>query len=207
MEAILSWAFSASETADSQITKPQIGVQSLSDEHIMWKVCQGHLEQLGLLFERYHAKLYNFFLRTVSDRDLSRDLTQSVFERILKYNHTYKEGAPFKAWFYQIARNVKSDHFKKIRFHTSSLEDVNADRNPAFADEGHGAIEQEERIRLLHEALNQLPDDKREILVLSQLEEMEYTQIAEIYNITENLARVRVHRALKSLKEVFHKKY
>jgi RNA polymerase sigma factor (sigma-70 family) len=192
-----------SETATQP--KPTAKVHFLSDEHIMMKVCQGHLEQLGLLFERYHGKLYNFFLRTTADKDLSRDLTQNVFERILKYSHTYKEDSPFKAWFYQIARNVKTDHFKKIRFQTSSLEEVKAERNLGLSEEGHRGLEQAERIKLLHEALNMLPEDKREILVLSQLEEMEYKQIAEIYNITENLARVKVHRALKSLKEVFLK--
>ncbi|MDX2306184.1 MAG: RNA polymerase sigma factor [Microscillaceae bacterium] len=182
-------------------------MHSLSDENIMWKVCNGQVEQLGLLFERYHVKLYNFFLRTTADKELSQDLTQNVFERILKYKKTYKEGASFKSWFYRIARNVKIDHFKKQKMQTSSLDEAKADRNPSFAGQDGPYMEQEERIRILYESLNQLPSDKREILILSQLEEMEYREIAKIFDITENSARVKVHRALKSLKEVFHKKY
>ena len=182
-------------------------MHSLSDENIMWKVCNGQVEQLGLLFERYHLKLYNFFLRTTADKELSHDLTQNVFERILKYKKSYKEGASFKSWFYRIARNVKIDHYKKQKMQTSSLDDVHADRNLDFASMGGQNIERKERIQLLHESLNLLPSDKREILVLSQLEELEYREIAQILDITENSARVKVHRALKSLKEVFHKKY
>lgn len=175
----------------------------LSDEHIMSKVCTGQIEQLGLLFERYHVKLYNFFLRTTIDRDLSQDLTQSVFERILKYKHSYKDGASFKSWMYQIARNVRTDHFKKQKF-TSSLEDAKVDKNIKFAESENLSMEKEEQIKQLYKALDKLSEDKREILVLSQLEEMEYTQIAQTLNITENTARVKVHRALKALREVFY---
>jgi RNA polymerase sigma-70 factor (ECF subfamily) len=173
----------------------------------MLKVSQGQLEQLGLLFERYHVRLYNFYLRTTGNQDLSEDLVQMVFERILKYKHSYKEGSPFKAWFYRIARNVKTDEFKKRKLNTDSLEDVNPDRNLSLSHQGGQELEQEEQVRILHESLNQLPDDKREILVLSQLEELEYKEIAKIFEITENSARVKVHRALKALKDIFHKKY
>jgi RNA polymerase sigma-70 factor (ECF subfamily) len=174
----------------------------LSDENIMWKVCNGQIDLLGLLFERYHVKLYNFYMRTLADRDLSQDLTQSVFERILKYKHSYKEGASFKSWFYQIARNVKTDHFKKQK-QTSSIEDLKVERNLKFSESENQDMEKEEQIRQLYKALDKLPEDKKEILVLSQLEEMEYKQIAEIFQITENSARVKVHRALKVLREIF----
>ncbi|NJO01252.1 MAG: RNA polymerase sigma factor [Bacteroidia bacterium] len=173
----------------------------------MGKVCHGQIDKLGILFERYHVKLFNFFLRTTADRELSHDLTQSVFERILKYRHSYKNGSPFKAWFYQIARNVKIDYFRKQKIKLSSVDDLKGDRNPHLASEGGQEIERDEKIKILYESLNQLPADKREILVLSQLEELEYKEIAKIFEITENAARVKVHRALKALKEVFHKKY
>ena len=180
-------------------------MQSLSDENIMLKVCNGQIDKLGLLFERYHVRLYNFFLKTTTDTDLSNDLTQNVFERILKYKHSYKEGASFKSWFYQIARNVKIDHYKKQKMQTSSMEDINPERNLNFSVEGGQDLEKQERIKWLYDSLNKLPDDKKEILILSQIEELEYKEIANIFDITENTARVKVHRALKSLKEVFHR--
>ncbi|GAB4397981.1 MAG: sigma-70 family RNA polymerase sigma factor [Microscillaceae bacterium] len=182
-------------------------MHTLSDEHLMQKVGEGQLEKLGLLFERYHVRLYNFYMRTTADTELSQDLVQTVFERILKYRQSYKPGSPFKAWFYRIARNARADYFKKKKLPTDSLEQVYADRNRKIAEEGGHELEKQEKIRVLYEALDQLPDEKREILVLSQLEEMEYKEIAQIFEITENSARVRVHRALKTLKEVFHKKY
>ncbi|MEO1653595.1 MAG: RNA polymerase sigma factor [Bacteroidota bacterium] len=173
----------------------------------MWKVCNGQVDQLGLLFERYHLKLYNFFLRTTCDKELSQDLTQNVFERILKYKKSYKEGASFKSWFYRIARNVKIDHFKKQKMPMTSMEESLTERSLELSSSGGQDLEKKERVQILYQSLNQLPAEKREILVLSQLEELEYKEIARIFDITENSARVKVHRALKSLKEVFHKKY
>lgn len=177
----------------------------LSDEQIMLKVCQGQIEQLGLLFERYHIRLYNFYLRTTFDEDLSNDLTQQVFERIIKYKHSYKENSAFKAWFYQIARNVQYDHFKKQKLNIDSLDKVHSEKNIKFADNDYESAEKEEKLKVLYAALEKLPHDKREILVLSQLEEMEYKDLAKLFNITENLVRVRIHRALQSLKEVVQK--
>ncbi len=177
----------------------------LTDEDIMLKVSQGQIDQLGILFERYHKKAYNFFLNHISDIDTSHDLTQMTFERIMKYKHSYREGASFKAWFYQIARNVQHDHFRKNKLPTSSIDDVPIEKNMKLADNSPPEIEREERYAMLHRAISKLPDDKKEIIILSQLEEMEYKLIAETLQITENLARVRVHRALQALKEIMHK--
>ena len=178
-------------------------MQNLTDEAIMLKVVNGQVEQLGLLFERYHVRLYNFYLRQVNDQDLSRDLTQNTFERVLKYKHTYRAEMPFKAWFYQIARNVKTDHYKKHK-ESRPIDEIPYERNLRLSEEDH-SLEKKEQLKLLQDALQRLPEDKREILIMSQLEEMEYAQIAETYQITENHARVRVHRALKALKDVFYK--
>ncbi|WP_026999728.1 RNA polymerase sigma factor [Eisenibacter elegans] len=172
----------------------------------MQQVCQGQTQQLGLLFERYHIRLYNFYRRTVNDEELCEDLVQTVFERILKYKHTYKPEAAFKSWFYSIARNVKADHFKKQKYLTDPLDPIQTERNLQLSTEDR-SLEHEEQIQTLYEAINRLPEDKREILVLSQLEEMEYKELSAVFGITENAARVKVHRALKSLKEIFHKKY
>lgn len=179
-------------------------MQSLSDEHIMEQVSQGQVDKLALLFERYNVRLYNFFLQNTRNQSLSEDLTQNVFMRILKYKNSYKKGASFKAWFFRIARNVQTDHFRKKKLETSQIEEDSIDRNLKLSEENFD-LEKKEEVGLLYEALDKLAADKKEILVLSQLQELEYTEIAAILNITENAARVKVHRALKALKDVFQK--
>lgn len=181
-------------------------MQALSDEQLMQKVCQeGQLDKLGVLFERYHQPIFGFFVHHTANHELSQDLTQNVFERLLKYYKTYKIGASFKTWLYQIARNVRYDHYRKNRVATNPLEEVYADRNRHFAENPKLDIEQEEEVALLYRAIGQLPEDKREILILSQIQELEYKELSRMLNITENSARVKVHRALKQLKTIFQK--
>ena len=61
-----------------------------ADNELMLKVRDGDLGKLSFLFERYHRALFNFFLRSTGSRDLSEDLVQEVFLRILKYRHTFR---------------------------------------------------------------------------------------------------------------------
>src|ERR1051326_3831130 len=76
---------------------------SLSDEDLMSQVRSGVGEMLGVLFERYHVPLFNFYLKLTGDRPVSEDLVQEVFFRILKYRHSYRADTAFRAWMYQIA--------------------------------------------------------------------------------------------------------
>lgn len=79
----------------------------------MLKVKDGNLDQLGLLFERYHRLLYRFF-QNYHQRVECQDLVQTVFMRILKYRTQFNENeGEFKTWMFRIARNVNMDFFKK----------------------------------------------------------------------------------------------
>ena len=79
----------------------------------MVKVRDGDLDRLGMLFERYKRPLYGFFYGLSRDRDLSEDLVQNTFFRILKYRHLFRGEGDFKTWMFHIARNVNNDHYRK----------------------------------------------------------------------------------------------
>lgn len=171
----------------------------------MLQVKAGQLDKLGLLFERYHRNLYGFFFRLTSDGDVSEDLVQNVFLRIMKYRHTYQGEGKFTTWMYHMARNLFADHYKKNK-RMGYKEDVEmTDRY--FRDETNAEstrIHQEE-IDLLQQALNHLPEEKREILVLSKFQEMKYKEIAHLLELSESAVKVRIFRALKELKSVYEK--
>ncbi|HET9131995.1 MAG TPA: RNA polymerase sigma factor, partial [Terriglobia bacterium] len=95
-----------------------------TDIELMLAVRDGVVSTLGILFERYHERLYNFFVRHTNRRDASEDLVQDVFFRMLKYRHTYRGDAPFTVWMYQLARNASADYFKKWRQEMPMAEDV-----------------------------------------------------------------------------------
>ena len=85
-------------------------VSSVSDDALMLDVSNGQVGKLGVLFDRNHRKLFDFFIRMTRSREVSEDLVQDVFFRILKYRATFRAGSRFTTWMYHIARNARIDH-------------------------------------------------------------------------------------------------
>ncbi|WP_420385484.1 RNA polymerase sigma factor [Roseivirga sp.] len=169
----------------------------------MLKVKAGQLDQLGLLFERYNRPLYGFFYRLTSDQEVSEDLVQNVFVRIIKYRHTYKGDGKFSTWMYHMARNLFADHYRKEK-RRGYKEDLDvADRYHSNDDHAEKLKIASEELGLLQVALDRLPEDKKEILVLSKYQGMKYKDIADLLEITESAVKVRIFRALKELKSCY----
>jgi RNA polymerase sigma-70 factor (ECF subfamily) len=168
----------------------------------MNEVREGAVARLGILFERHHRRLYNFCLRLTGDRHLAEDLVQEVFARILKYRHTYRPDSDFLVWTYQMTRNVCADHFRRLARTAEApgeppIDIAGAEARPL--DE----LESAEAVALLRRALSALPLDKRELLVLSRFQNLRYEQIAELLGCTVGAVKVRVHRAVKQLRDVY----
>jgi RNA polymerase sigma factor (sigma-70 family) len=170
----------------------------MTDEAIMEAVKNGKPEQAAVLFERYHLRLYNFLARLAMDREVGEDLTQNVFLRMLKYKHTYKEGARFQSWVYQLARNVFADHYQSMKRSMNSKMDI--EQLAEFIPDSNSEVE-EERDARLHQSLNLLSDEQRELLVLTRFQHLKYEEVAEILDTTVANVKVRVHRAMVKLRE------
>ncbi len=82
----------------------------ITDENVMMNVKNGNLSEMSVLFERYHIRIFNFFLKMGLEMDVSQDLTQNLFYRMIKYRNSYKNGSAVISWVYQIARNLHSDY-------------------------------------------------------------------------------------------------
>jgi RNA polymerase sigma-70 factor (ECF subfamily) len=172
-----------------------------SDEWLMQQVSNDNLDAMATLFERYNLALYNFFRRFNFDASKSEDMTQMVFERMLKYKHSYQIDSNFRTWMYQIARNLKADYFKKEEkfkdnfTNLSTIEDAVDNSEERFIKK-----EQEE---FLKKAMNALNKEQRELLILTKFQALKYAQVAQMLNCTEGTVKVKVHRAIKNLKKQF----
>src|SRR5271156_7155638 len=167
------------------------------DEDLMLEVRNGTGETLGVLFDRYHAPLFNFYSKLTGDRTLSDDLVQEVFLRILKYRQSYEPGTPFRAWIYQIARNARVDHYRKTPRHITFEPEMVPPVMPK------DSAQQSQEVELLHRALMQMPEEKREILVLSRFQELKYDEIARLLGCELGTVKTRIHRAIQELRQVF----
>ena len=177
-------------------------MESLSDNALMLKVKEGDIDRLGLLFERYKRPLYGFFYNMSKDGELAEDLVQNVFVRILKYRYLFRGDGDFKTWMFHIARNVNHDNFRKDKIrHKDSIEDWEdhlRDDNDSVA-----SIQKDEELKLLSMAMDRLPEEKRELLLLSKYQDKKYKEIGEILGCTEGAVKVKVFRALQDLKAVY----
>lgn len=181
--------------------KKGLPVDEASDIRLMVEVRDGKVEKLAILFERHHIMLYNFFLRLTGNRNVSEDLVQDVFFRILKYRKTFKGQNKFTVWMYQIARNAHVDYLRKQRpevpLEEQFQEATSPDAEPA------AKMLAEVDLDLLRKALDRLPLRKKEILLLSHFHNMKYKDIAQLLGCSISTIKTSVHRAVKDLGRIY----
>jgi RNA polymerase sigma-70 factor (ECF subfamily) len=169
----------------------------------MLAVRDGDLDSMGELFERHHGPLFGYLLRLTGNRASAEDISQTVFQRMLKYRHTYRDHGSFTAWMYQLARHCANDYFRKSSSAPVSTDPMDLADHP---DESHSAAESataKDDHALLHRALGRLDQGDREVLLLSRLQELSFAEIAGILECSVGAARVRSHRALKTLRDQY----
>jgi RNA polymerase sigma-70 factor (ECF subfamily) len=174
-----------------------------TDEGLMRAVRDGDVRKLGVLFDRYHTTLFNFFCRMTGDRTVAEDLVQDVFFRMLKYRKTFRDEGSFARWMFHIARNARIDYVRKYPAEVPILQD--GIERPSPAPFPGQQLERDQDHSLLNRALFELPQDKRELLVLVRYQELKYEQVAQLLNVDVGTLKVRVHRALKELREIFNR--
>ncbi len=176
-------------------------VNLYSDNRLMEDVKEGNVEKMAVLFEKHHVSLFNFFMRLTGNRNISEDLVQEVFMRMLKYRSTYQGRSKFTLWMYQIARNAHIDFLRKKK-NTLSLDEqwsepITSEASPAEKLEGG------QEVQLMRQALAQLPLKKREVLILSRYQNLKYKEIAELMDCHIGTVKAHVHRAIKELGKIY----
>ncbi|MGH9888470.1 MAG: RNA polymerase sigma factor [bacterium] len=169
-----------------------------TDEEIMRQVREGHVDKLGVLFERHHARVHALCFRLTRRADLADDLAQETMLRVLRSAHGYRAESAFTTWLYRLAYNVCQDHWRKTRRdeQTTDLSEVREmpAQSPSDTDERHA---------LLEDAMERLAPDRRTVLVLTRYHDLTYDDIARVLECTPAAARVRAHRALNELRELY----
>ena len=171
----------------------------------MLSVRDGDLDGLGELFERHHGPLFGYLVKLIGNRAAAEDIVQIVFERMLKYRHTYRDEGSFTAWMYHVARRSSSDHFRRSAAAPDSLDPAAMNQ---LADEAPNAGERaaiRDDQALLRAALDRLDRDDREVLLLSRIEGLSFAEVSVILECSIGAAKVRAHRALAELRDVFFK--
>jgi RNA polymerase sigma-70 factor (ECF subfamily) len=172
-------------------------VNDTSDEALMRCVRDGDVEKLGALFERHHARVHALCYRLTRRADAADDLAQETFLRVLRYRETFREEAAFTTWLYRVAYNVCHEHWQRHRRAEPMHDQIPA---PREHDEGASVSE---RHAVLEAAMAKLDPDQRAVLVLTRYHDLKYADVARVLECTPAAARVRAHRALNNLREIY----
>ena len=174
----------------------------IPDEIIMESVKDGNLAEMSVLFERYHLRLYNFFLKLTRNKDISQDLTQNLFYRMIKYKNSYKSDHSVKSWMYQIARNLHIDYCKEEKRSDDLF--LKTDTYPVEVIDDNNSFQEDDYERL-EEAFSGLNISQKELIVLSRYQGLKYEEISAIVNQSVPAIKVAIHRAIKQLRGYYFK--
>ncbi len=174
-----------------------------SDHALMLAVRDGELDALGELFERHHGPLFGFLVKFTGQRTAAEDITQTVFQRMLKYRHTYRDHGSFTAWMYHLARRCAADHFRKANVEPRATDPADLQEHADDAPAADECATTRDDHALLHIALARLDRDDREVLLLARIEELSFAEISGILECSVGAAKVRAHRALHELRRLY----
>jgi RNA polymerase sigma-70 factor, ECF subfamily len=183
-------------------------VTQASDEELVLAVQAGDTDSLGVLAARWQTPLFRFAFRLLRRREDARDVCQETFLRILHRSDRFQAGARFSTWMYQIALNLCRDHMRHrrrwglvlVEQHDRSPEPATPTGHGASADSPDGALENEERRRAVALALEAIPAEQREVLVLKEFEGLKFREIAEVLGCPESTVKSRMYYGLNALR-------
>ncbi len=177
--------------------------EQLQDELRLIEAAQTNPERFAPLYNKYYKQIFNYIYQRMESKDTAFDVTSTVFLKALSGIETYRfKGVPFSSWLYRIAHNEVMQSFRTqkgkrvINADIGDLRDICEENEEAFM---------EDYIPLLKQVISSLPEDELLLVEMRYFEKRPFKEIADILDITETNAKVRMHRILEKLKKQFTK--
>ena len=176
-------------------------VAANQDEALMLAWAGGDAAAFEALYQRHRGPLYRFLLAQVRDRALAEELYQDVWQRVIAARAGWRPEAAFSTWLYRIAHNRLNDHWRAQRHRPPAPLDAEL-RTAALADPDDPerlAGREETRLRL-QQALDELPDEQREAVLLRLQQELSLEEIGRITGVGRETVKSRLRYALDKLR-------
>jgi len=179
-------------------------IENLDDRQLVQKAQQGDGEAFRILVVRHQDRIFNAVLRFCGNHEDACDITQKAFINAFRKMSEFKGDSAFSTWMYRIAFNLSVSFRRdagRQRIVSIHGKDDELLIEPAVDRPPGERMENEDNQRKVQEALNGLDPDDRKIIVLKELEERSYDDIASILGIPKGTVRSRLFRARIALKE------
>lgn len=178
-------------------------VAEVSDENLMLAYAAGDAAAFARLYERHRGKLYRFLARQLHGNGaLADELFQDVWQRVIAARNNWKPDAAFSTWLYRIAHNRLADHWRALSHRPPAPEDGDerAARIPDPDTPERHLSEFEER-RRLRMALDELPEEQREVVLLRLEQDLSLEEIGEITGVGRETVKSRLRYAMDKLRQ------
>ena len=186
-------------------TRQDASSSSLQDDHWVVLAVKGDEKAYSELTQKYQKPLYFHVRKMIRNSDFAEDLVQDIFLKAFKSLINYKNDYAFSTWLYRIATNHTIDYLRKKKLETLSIHADDSDDRHAtiqLADEDSFTDEpmiRRERKNKVHEAIGQLPEKYREVILKRHIEEKSYQEIAEEMDIPLGTVKAHIFRARELL--------
>ena len=183
----------------------------LSDEVLIKKFQEGDISAYNQIVHRYKDRLLNFIYRFLNDLDRAEDLVQDTLLKLYTHKDSYQEIAKFSTWLYTIAANLARTELRKLkRRKTFSVTELSyEDREFIISSSDNDPSDDhlsENFERKVHQALLELPDDFKTIIILRDIQELSYDEISKIVELPLGTVKSRINRGRVKLQQLLKKK-
>lgn len=176
----------------------------MTDSQLIREIKDGNVECYAELIRRYERRIYSFVLHMLRQAHLdhmAEDICQETFYKAFRSLHSFRDvEATFSTWLYTIARNTVLSELRKSRNSEVYLEDTLQVPVSSYERLPEQQLLQAEREVLVRKAINNLPEKQRSALILREYEQLDYTEIASILDLTVSSVKSLLFRARQSIK-------
>jgi RNA polymerase sigma-70 factor (ECF subfamily) len=173
-----------------------------SIDAVIQRCLAGDQDAWSQIVRQHWRKVFNIAYKFTGKHDEAEDLTQDVFLKIFKSLNTFDRRANFQTWLVSVSRNLCIDHYRSVRKERETIDrDVDAgELTPAASTKSpFAALEQRDRVELLKKALDQLPPTLRSAVLLRDIQELSYQEIADRLRLPEGTVKSRINRGRTEL--------
>ena len=172
-----------------------------TDEELMLAYGVGDAAAFEMLYSRHRGPLFRFMLHQVREHGTAEELYQDVWQRVISARERYQPEAKFSTWLFQIAHNRLTDHWRARQHRPASpLDAVERAEREADAQTPERQLSAFEERRRLQLALQELPADQREVVLLRLEQELSLEQIGQITGVGRETVKSRLRYALDKLR-------
>nr|WP_315240261.1 sigma-70 family RNA polymerase sigma factor [uncultured Flavobacterium sp.] len=182
----------------------------IPDALLVKNYVEGNENALATLIKRHESKIYGFIYSKIADRDISNDIFQDTFIKVIKTlkSNSYNEEGKFLPWVMRISHNLIVDHFRKTKKmpmyrETEEFSIFSIMSDDSLTIEGKMILDQVEVD--LKKLIQELPEDQKEVLVMRMYQDMSFKEISELTGVSINTALGRMRYALMNLRKIIDK--